>query len=271
MQQPMSAFRPQALETLEPYPFALAHGYASRPLFDRTIHRSGNPASADLALAYGRAGLSLAPTNFEDAAHALPGTAAKRFADLFLAGIFLVLAAVPMLAIAAAIRLTSAGPALFKQQRVGLNGQRFTMLKFRTMRDAPPAPGTCPQAIRHDPRVTRIGAWLRRTSFDELPQLLNVLAGPMSLVGPRPHAPGTCAAGRPFEAVSHHYARRHLVKPGMTGLAQIRGWRGETDTEEKLLRRIDSDLEYIATWSLRGDLLILGRTILTVLRMPNAY
>jgi lipopolysaccharide/colanic/teichoic acid biosynthesis glycosyltransferase len=233
------------------------------------------------SFAYGSAGLSLGPMTLDHGARALPGGAAKRLAanrlaskrlaDVVLSCVFLVLAVLPMLAIAAAIRLTSPGPALFRQRRVGLNGQAFTMLKFRTMRDAPIAPGTCPQATRHDPRVTRVGAWLRRTSFDELPQLLNVLAGSMSLVGPRPHAPGTCAAGRPFETVSHHYASRHLVKPGMTGLAQIRGWRGETDTEEKLLRRIDSDLEYIATWSLRGDLMIVGRTILTVLRMPNAY
>ena len=111
------------------------------------------------------------------------------------------------------------------------------MLKFRTMRHDAEGPGSCPQATRQDPRVTRIGALLRRTSFDELPQLLNVLAGSMSLVGPRPHAPGTCAAGRPFEAITHRYAARHSVKPGMTGLAQVRGWRGETDTEEKLLRR----------------------------------
>jgi polysaccharide biosynthesis protein PslA len=119
--------------------------------------------------------------------------------------------------------------------------------------------------------VTRVGAWLRHTSADELPQLLNVLMGSMSLVGPRPHAPGTCVGGRPFEAVSHRYAARHRIKPGMTGLAQIRGWRGETDTVVKLLRRIDSDLEYIETWSLGTDLRIIGRTIATVLRMPNAY
>jgi lipopolysaccharide/colanic/teichoic acid biosynthesis glycosyltransferase len=93
----------------------------------------------------------------------------------------------------------------------------------------------------------------------------------MSLVGPRPHAPGTCAAGRPFEAITDRYAARHCVRPGMTGLAQIRGWRGETNTEEKFLRRIDSDLEYIATWSLGGDLLIIWHTIVTLFRTPNAY
>jgi polysaccharide biosynthesis protein PslA len=199
------------------------------------------------------------------------GASIKRAADIILALVALALMGIPMLLIAVAIRLTSSGPALFRQQRIGFNSRRFVMLKFRTMHHLTGYPGRCLQATRHDPRVTRIGAWLRHTSFDELPQLLNVLAGSMSVVGPRPHAPGTCAAGRPFEAITEHYTARHCVRPGMTGLAQIRGWRGETDTEEKLLRRIDSDLEYIATWSLGGDFRILWRTIATVLRMPNAY
>lgn len=239
MQQTMSAFRPRA--------------------FERLAYSSGEP-----------------PLSFRD-----PGLAAagmdprnafiKRSADIILALMGLLLLGVPMLLVAGAIRLSSPGPALFKQERIGLRGRRFVMLKFRTMRHAPSTPGSCPQATRHDPRVTRFGGWLRRSSFDEFPQLLNVLVGSMSLVGPRPHAPGTCAAGRPFEAITHRYAARHCVKPGMTGLAQIRGWRGETDTEEKLLRRIDSDLEYIGGWSLQHDLLIICRTIVTVLRMPNAY
>jgi polysaccharide biosynthesis protein PslA len=195
----------------------------------------------------------------------------KRTADIVLALVGLMLMGIPMLLVAAAIRLDSKGPALFRQERIGLNGRRFVMLKFRTMVHRLAEPNACPQAVRNDKRVTPMGIRLRRTSFDEFPQLLNVLAGSMSLVGPRPHAPGTCAAGRPFEAVSHRYAARHSVKPGMTGLAQIRGWRGETDTEEKLLRRIDSDLEYIAIWSLGRDLLIICRTIVTMLRMPNAY
>ena len=198
-------------------------------------------------------------------------TIVKRVADVVLALTGLVLMGFPMLAVAAAIRLSSPGPALFQQRRIGFNGGRFVMLKFRTMRHLPQSPGACAQATRHDPRVTWVGRLLRRTSFDELPQLLNVLSGSMSLVGPRPHAPGTCAAGKPFETIARHYETRHCVRPGMTGLAQIRGWRGETDTEEKLLRRIDSDLEYIRTWSLGRDLLIICRTIVTVLRMPNAY
>jgi len=227
-------------------------------------------------LAFSGGDLALAPLSFRqagprDRAMAPHHAMIKRMADIVLALAFLTMFSVPMLLAVAAIRLTSKGPALFRQQRIGLHGERFVVLKFRTMRDAPQDPDTCPQATRDDKRVTRVGAWLRRTSADELPQLLNVLAGSMSLVGPRPHAPGTCAAGRPFEAITHRYADRHRVKPGLTGLAQVRGWRGETDTEEKLLRRVDSDLEYIETWSLGHDLLIICRTLFTVLRMLNAY
>jgi lipopolysaccharide/colanic/teichoic acid biosynthesis glycosyltransferase len=228
------------------------------------------------SLAYSSGGLSLsrasfAPPEFGGGVAEPRDVLVKRISDIVLALVFLILAGLPMLLIAAAIRLTSKGPALFTQERIGLHGEPFVMLKFRTMHNAPVVPGSCPQATRHDPRVTRVGALLRHTSCDELPQLLNVLTGSMSLVGPRPHAPGTCVGGRPFEAISHRYPDRHCAKPGMTGLAQIRGWRGETDTEEKLLRRLDSDLEYIATWSLAGDLRIICGTIATVLRMPNAY
>ena len=192
-------------------------------------------------IAYSGGGAALDPISFRDTASSgtmRPRDAMiKRIADIVLALVFLAAMGIPMLVVAAVIRLTSKGPALFKQQRIGLHGRPFVMLKFRTMRDAPEHPGRCPQATRSDPRVTFIGARLRRTSFDEFPQLLNVLAGSMSLVGPRPHAPGTCAGGRPFETITQLYAARHHVKPGMTGLAQMRGWRGETDTEEKLLRR----------------------------------
>ena len=242
MQQTMSAFPARDFESL---------GYAS-------VHASAVPISFSYA-------------GFASGANDLHRAVIKRLADIVLALAGLAMTAILMLPIAAAIRLTSKGPALFRQERIGLNGRRFVMLKFRTMHHIIEDPGPCHQATRHDPRVTRVGAWLRHTSFDELPQFLNVLAGSMSVVGPRPHAPGTCAAGRPFEAITDRYADRHCIKPGMTGLAQIRGWRGETDTEEKLLRRIDSDLEYIATWSLRGDLLIIWHTIKTVLCMPNAY
>jgi polysaccharide biosynthesis protein PslA len=194
----------------------------------------------------------------------------KRLQDVCLAAILLLVFALPLLLVALLIRLESPGPALFRQRRVGLDGSSFMIWKLRTMR-ADPAPGeTLCQARRGDPRVTRVGAWLRRLSFDELPQLVNVLRGEMSLIGPRPHAPGTCAGGRPFEQVTPRYMARHCMRPGMTGLAQVRGWRGETETEYKLLRRVDSDLEYIATWSLWLDVVILART-LALVRTPDAY
>jgi lipopolysaccharide/colanic/teichoic acid biosynthesis glycosyltransferase len=219
--------------------------------------------------------IALAPVSWQAAARAPEAmtrrnAAIKRAMDIVLSLLILVPLAVPMLLVAAAIRLTSAGPAVFSQERIGLHGHRFRMLKFRTMRRQACA-GACRQATRHDPRVTWLGALLRQTSFDEVPQLLNVLQGSMSLVGPRPHAPGTCVASRPFESITPRYAARHAVKPGMTGLAQVRGWRGETNIEEKLLRRVDSDLEYIATWSPCRDLAIIGRTVVAVLRMRNAY
>jgi lipopolysaccharide/colanic/teichoic acid biosynthesis glycosyltransferase len=196
---------------------------------------------------------------------------AKRGIDVVVGLVTLALH-IPLLLLAAiAIKLDSPGPVLFRQQRIGMHGRPFVLLKFRTMHHRPPNRGRLQQTCPHDPRVTRIGALLRRTSFDELPQLWHVLRGEMSLVGPRPHAPGTCAGTTPFEQVTERYQQRHRMRPGMTGLAQVRGWRGQTDTEEKLLRRLDSDLEYIAMWSLRLDCVILARTVATVLRMRNAY
>jgi lipopolysaccharide/colanic/teichoic acid biosynthesis glycosyltransferase len=195
----------------------------------------------------------------------------KRVVDIVLALTGLVVLIVPSLILMAAIRLESPGPVLFRQRRIGLHGRPFTLVKFRTMYRHAAAPETLLQATRDDPRVTRVGRWLRKYSADELPQLINVLLGHMSVVGPRPHAPGTRAGGRLFEDVTHRYRARHCVKPGMTGLAQVRGWRGETDTEAKLLRRVDCDLEYIATWSPRLDLRIIWRTAGLVSRMCNAY
>jgi lipopolysaccharide/colanic/teichoic acid biosynthesis glycosyltransferase len=195
----------------------------------------------------------------------------KRLVDICAASLGLVMITPVALCVALAIRMESPGPVLFRQTRVGLHCLPFTLLKFRTMRHAPQPTGRLRQATMDDPRVTRFGRWLRRHSVDELPQLINVLRGDMSIVGPRPHAPGTCAAGRLFEDVSTRYAARHCVKPGMTGLAQIRGWRGETDTEDKLLRRIESDLEYIATWSIGLDLRIIWRTAGSVFGGRNAW
>jgi lipopolysaccharide/colanic/teichoic acid biosynthesis glycosyltransferase len=160
---------------------------------------------------------------------------------------------------------------LFRQKRTGFNNHDFEMLKFRTMHHNKAEYAIRHQATRNDPRVTRIGALLRRTSLDELPQIINVLRGDMSIVGPRPHAPGTRAGNRPFEQVVERYAARHRVKPGLTGLAQVRGLRGETRTEETLIRRVESDLEYIDSWSLWLDLVIIVRTAVIVTRMQNAY
>lgn len=196
---------------------------------------------------------------------------AKRIIDVAVALLTLAVHLPLLIPVAIAIKLDSPGPVMFCQRRIGLHGRTFELLKFRTMYHRPPERGGLRQTCPHDPRVTRIGALLRRTSFDELPQLWNVVRGDMSLVGPRPHAPGTCAAGLPFEAVDDRYELRHCIRPGMTGLAQVRGWRGQTDTEEKLRRRVDCDLEYIAHWSLWLDCAILTRTLLTIALMRNAY
>ncbi|HVC61076.1 MAG TPA: sugar transferase [Acetobacteraceae bacterium] len=231
-------------------------------LTSATLARQAHPYGTPLYRRRRQAALPLPPAGWQ--------CAAKRGIDIAVSLATLALAPL-LLLVALAVRLDSPGPVLFRQRRIGLDGRPFTLLKFRTMHDHPTGRGGLRQACLHDPRVTRVGALLRHTSLDELPQLWNVLRGEMSLVGPRPHAPGTCAGGTPFEQVSERYPRRHRVRPGMTGLAQVRGWRGQTDTEDKLLCRLDSDLEYIATWSLWLDCVIMARTVATVLRMRNAY
>lgn len=176
-----------------------------------------------------------------------------------------------LLVIAVAIKLDSRGPILFRQLREGFNNQTFRVYKFRSMYDDRTELDGINQASRNDPRVTRVGRILRMTSFDELPQIFNVLQGDMSLVGPRPHAASTRAGGRLFSDVVSSYAARHKVKPGITGWAQVCGWRGETDTEEKLIKRFEHDLYYIENWSLWLDLYILFRTIGSVLLPRNAF
>ncbi|MCB9945342.1 MAG: exopolysaccharide biosynthesis polyprenyl glycosylphosphotransferase [Geminicoccaceae bacterium] len=185
----------------------------------------------------------------------------KRWVDIGLASVLLLLV-LPLLAIVAAmVKLDSRGPILFRQERVGLHGRRFTMLKFRTLyHDRTDAAGRL-QATWHDPRVTRVGRVLRRTSIDELPQLVNVIRGDMSLVGPRPHAPATEVDGLPFAEALPHYERRHCVKPGLTGWAQVNGWRGPTPTLRALENRLNCDLDYIENWSLTLDVIILLRTL----------
>jgi lipopolysaccharide/colanic/teichoic acid biosynthesis glycosyltransferase len=196
---------------------------------------------------------------------------AKRVFDIFGSLVLLALAAVLMAAIAVAIHCDSPGRILFRQRRIGYGNVAFETLKFRTMHDEPVATGSIRQATPDDPRKTRVGAFLRKWSLDELPQLFNVLRGEMSLVGPRPHAPGTQAGDKPFEMVTPRYFARHRVRPGITGLAQVRGQRGETETEDKLLQRVASDLEYIENWSFWLDLTILARTVISVAGQRNAY
>ncbi len=176
-----------------------------------------------------------------------------------------------LLAIAVAIKLDSPGPVFFRQPREGFNNKHFEVLKFRSMFANSAQIESIRQASRADPRVTRVGRFLRRTSLDELPQLLNVARGDMSLVGPRPHAPSTRAGGRLFSDVVASYAARHKVKPGITGWAQVCGWRGETDTEDKLIKRFEHDLHYIENWSIWFDFYILFRTVGSIILPRNAF
>lgn len=191
----------------------------------------------------------------------------KRAADVALAAAALIVTAVPMLAIALAVKLSSPGPVFFRQRRYGLDGREILVWKFRSMRICEDG-GVIRQATQGDPRVTAVGAVLRRTSLDELPQLLNVLGGSMSLVGPRPHA---TAHNEQYRRLIRGYMLRHKVKPGITGLAQVNGCRGETETVDKMKRRVEWDHRYIRGWSLWLDLRILARTLVIVWKQPQAY
>jgi len=195
----------------------------------------------------------------------------KRLFDLGLSSMVMVIC-LPILAlIALLIRIDSPGPVLFRQPRYGFNNKVIVVLKFRTMQTVGQDRMGDRLTARNDPRVTRVGGVLRRLSLDELPQLLNVLGGEMSLVGPRPHAIRTTAGGRQCDEVVDQYAARHKVKPGITGWAQVNGWRGTMETEEELVRRLEHDLFYINNWSPMLDLRILAMTFWTVLRGRNSY
>ncbi len=191
----------------------------------------------------------------------------KRASDIVLATAILVLVLPLMLAIAIAVKLSSPGPVLFRQRRYGLDGKEIIIYKFRTMTVAEDG-NVIKQATRHDLRVTRFGALLRQNSLDELPQFFNVLQGRMSVVGPRPHA---VAHNEMYRKLIRGYMIRHKVKPGITGLAQVSGMRGETDTLDKMTTRIEYDLAYLRSWSLQLDLQIVLKTILVVLKKQNAY
>lgn len=186
---------------------------------------------------------------------------AKRAEDIVLGVALILLFAPVMLAAAVAIRLDSKGPVLLRQRRYGFANEPIMVLKFRSMHVALGDPTGARATVRDDPRVTRVGRFLRRTSLDELPQLFNVVAGSMSLVGPRAHPVEMKVEGLPYEEVVRHYAARHRMKPGITGLAQVNGCRGLVDTREKAQRRLDYDLLYVETWSLSLDLRILSATV----------
>ncbi len=226
-----------------------------QPVLDRftkaNVHRIGTIASLHLVRQ---------PLSFTE-------TSMKRLLDIVGAAALMVLLVPVFALVAVAIKLDSRGPVLFVQRRYGFNQLTFRILKFRSMTVAEDD-RTLRSATRHDPRVTRIGRILRRTSLDELPQLLNVLRGEMSLVGPRPHA---LAHNQHYERTIAEYARRHNVKPGITGWAQIHGLRGEVVSEDVMRARVEHDLYYIDNWTLGLDLRIIGHTIMSPKVYDNAY
>lgn len=189
----------------------------------------------------------------------------KRSLDVVVGGLALIALSVPMALIAVLVRVTSRGPAIFVQPRAGLNGTPFTCYKFRTMYVDQQDVSGLKHTVENDPRVTPLGRVLRKLSLDELPQLFNVLMGDMSIVGPRAHAVGMLALGVPYNVLVKDYDRRHLVRPGMTGLAQVRGFRGEVCDEAHARGRIAADLEYIGKASLWLDLKLMALTIPAVM------
>jgi putative colanic acid biosynthesis UDP-glucose lipid carrier transferase len=214
--------------------------------------------------------LSLAPEDVADlvvtAADGIDGPT-KRIFDVLFAGAVIAAGWPVGAAIALAVRLSSPGPVLFKQRRYGRDGQEILVWKFRTMRVTEDG-ARVQQASRADPRVTRLGTFLRKTSLDELPQFINVLTGDMSVVGPRPHA---VAHNKQYRTQILEYALRHKVKPGITGWAQVNGWRGETDTIEKMIERVAHDIEYIRRYSFFFDLKIIFLTVFGRRSSQNAY
>lgn len=191
----------------------------------------------------------------------------KRAEDLIIGSLLLVLLLPIMAIIAVAVKVSSPGPVLFKQSRHGLRGEEFQVWKFRTMSVCENG-SVIKQATRNDARVTKVGAFLRKTSLDELPQFFNVIQGHMSIVGPRPHA---VAHNEAYRALIPGYMMRHMMKPGITGWAQVNGWRGETDTLYKMQKRVECDMEYIHSWSLWLDLRIIFATAFKAMSDKNAY
>lgn len=199
-------------------------------------------------------------------ARQINGALTKRILDVAVAAGLLLVALPMFIIVALLIKIDSPGPIFFRQKRYGVGRRPFEIYKFRSM-TVQESTGSFRQAAAKDDRVTRIGRFMRRSSIDEMPQLINVLLGDMSLVGPRPHA---MAMDDTFEDVVHHYPDRFLVRPGLTGLAQITGYRGPTDTIEKIERRVARDRIYIRRWSPLLDVTILARTPASLVRDPNA-
>jgi putative colanic acid biosynthesis UDP-glucose lipid carrier transferase len=274
--QRIEAFEPSRLDLA-----ALSDELARRPVIARgrliELTRQVCDADNDLDLSEDRfmlalaLALSLEPDDVGHVVYETPFSGIKRYVkraeDLLLGLLLLGLCALPMLLIALAIKLTSKGPVFFHQRRHGEGGGEFHVLKFRSMTVQEDATDVV-QARRADPRITKLGAVLRRTSLDELPQLWNVVAGDMSLVGPRPHA---LAHNALYRTKILEYMRRHMVKPGITGWAQVNGLRGETDTLDKMVARVEHDLAYIRTWSLWLDIKILLLTLFGRKVRENAY
>lgn len=246
---------------LQPVMFALRHstanirympGLQDLPLLNHTITKIGDFYSLDI---------SCSPM---DSINAI----IKRVSDIVIGSLILLLISPVMVGVAIAVKLSSPGPVFFKQYRHGASGKQVKVYKFRSMKVHAEGEGKVTQATKGDPRVTRVGAFIRRTSLDELPQFINVLQGRMSIVGPRPHA---LAHNEYYKDLVESYMKRHKVKPGITGLAQVRGFRGETDTLDKMQRRVECDLEYINNWSLWLDIKIIIGTVFKGFMNPNAY
>ena len=191
----------------------------------------------------------------------------KRAEDILLASIITFLISPILLMVAIGVKLSGPGPIIFKQMRYGLDGAAIKVWKFRSMNSTDTG-NVVKQATKNDPRVTKFGAFIRKTSLDELPQFINVIQGRMSIVGPRPHA---VAHNEEYRQIVDKYMLRHKVKPGITGLAQISGYRGETDTIEKMEKRVEYDLKYIQNWSLSLDLKIIFMTIFKGFVGKTAY
>ena len=199
------------------------------------------------------------------------GIAVKAVEDRLLAGLALLALSPVMALVALAVKLDSRGPVFFRQIRYGFNNEEIGVYKFRSMYVDQCDAGAMKLVTKGDPRVTKVGAFIRKTSLDELPQLINVLRGELSMVGPRPHAKQAKADGHIYDEVVEGYFARHKVKPGITGWAQINGWRGETDTVDKIERRVECDLQYIDNWSVFFDLYILAMTPMSLINTKNAY